>query len=493
MLKFVLRFVVIALALWPVRETIVAQQLSTVDTGVGFVGYNNPTSNMLPSAGVSLPSTYSTSVAMTPSVIMPTVSATASRAVILLNNDQVVSGEILDTGEVVQVRTEFGVVQIRRNEIALTAPTLHDVYQAKSSKIPKNSAAFIKLADWCVACKLKDEASYEFDRAILWAENRQLADSIRNRKKAALSMFEGQQIQTELTELAQQENAKYLHWKERIPQATFTTFKREIFPMLVQNCSGIACHSANSLNDFRFAPGQQNNDVDVAKNLQIVLGYVAPGATEESPLVLVPIAPHGRTKQIFTQRNYRKYEKLYYWADRVAGEMHNYYPLDDDDHIAVKNQSRHSTFNSDTGMMFKHASDDNVTFPSPGEQLVDDTLEIQERSVDQPSSMSQGMARNTGIPTKPRAEFDFFNQQTVVVPGTPNGALPRPIPAHLEQPKEKVVMTHGSTDAFERYNTLQQLQHDPVDPFDPVLFNRQYHLKRIEEKLRIGDANTGTR
>jgi len=490
MLKFVLRFVVIALVLWLVRGIIVAQQIPTTDAGMGFAGYNNPSTTPLPSTDISQ---LATSVAMVPSVTMPTISTTASRAVILLNNDQVVSGEILDTGEMVQVRTEFGVVQIRRNEITLTAPTLHEVYQAKSGKTPKNSAAFLKLADWCVACKLKDEASYEFDRAILWAENRQLAESIRNRKNAALSMFESQQMQTEL---AQQENAKYLQWKERIPQATFATFKREIFPMLMQNCSGIACHSANSLNDFRFAPGPYNNDVDVAKNLQIILGHVTPGAMEESPLVLVPIAPHGRTKEIFTRRNYGKYEKLCYWVDRVAGEMHNYYPLDDDDRVAVKSpggQSQRLTSNSDTGMTFKHASGDNITFPSPGEQLVDDATEIQERSVDQASSMTQGMARNTGIPAKPRAEFDFFNQQMVVVPGTPNGALPRPIPAHLEQPKEKVVMTHGSTDAFERYNTLQQLQHDPVDPFDPVLFNRQYHFKRIEEKLRTGDENTSTR
>ena len=484
MLKFVLRFVVIALALWPVRGTIVAQQVSAGDIGTGFAGYNNP------STGISPPAT---SVAMVPSVTMPTMSATMSRAVILLNNDQVVSGEILDAGEMVQVRTEFGVVQIRRNEIVLAAPTLHEVYQAKSGKIPKNSTAFLKLADWCVACKLKDEAAYEFDRAILWAENRQVADSIRNRKDAALSMFENQQMQTELTELAKQENAKYLQWKERIPQATFVTFKREIFPMLVQNCSGIACHSANSLNDFRFAPGQQNNDVDAAKNLQIVLGHVTPGTMEESPLVLVPIAPHGRTKEIFTRRNYGKYEKLCYWVDRVAGEMHNYYPLDDDDRVVVKNQSNRSTSDFDTGMTFKHASGDHVTFPSPGERLINDPPETQEQSTDQPSSMAQGMARNNGTSVKPRAEFDFFNQQTVVVPGTPNGALPRPIPAHLEQPKEKVVMTHGSTEAFEQYNTLQQLQHDPVDPFDPVLFNRQYHLKRIEETLRIGGESTATR
>ena len=408
------------------------------------------------------------------------------KKVILLNNGRVVNGEILSNGDPVQVRSELGIISIPRGEIALVATTIQEIYQFQKANTPNTSDGILKLADWCVTNKLANEAALEFDRAIRLTNDPQLADSIRIRKNAALSMFGERQLQTQMVD---QESQKYRQWKQQVPPATFATFKREILPMLVQNCSGIACHSSNSLNEFRLLANQHNSDVDVAKNLQIVLGYIASGLPEESPLVLIPIAPHGRTKQIFTRRNFAQYEKLYFWSDQVAGEMDAYYPLDESDRVAANpgNKRRQSdTSYESNNMTIQPASGGMVTFPIPGETLVENPMTDGTSSQNQPSSLSQGLIKNTGIPSFPaqrQADFNFLGQKSIVPPGQSPGGWQNPVSAGngLQQEPPTNVMTHTSTDAFKQNSVLQQLQRDPIDPFDPVLFNRQYHLRRLQE------------
>ena len=395
------------------------------------------------------------------------------KATILLKNDRVIQGEILANGDLVQVRSELGVITIARSDIAMVAATLREVYQFKKDNARQTSDDFLKLADWCVTNQLPDEAAVEFDQAIFLAGHPQQADAIRTRKNAALSLFAERHSQVDMVE---QENQKYRQWKEKIPAATFTTFKREIFPMLVKNCNGIACHSGNSLNEFRFVANPHNSDIDVAKNLRIVLGYVTPNQPDESPLVLIPIVPHGRTKQIFTRQNLAQYQKLYFWAEQVAKEMDAYYPLDETDRRHRQTQLRSGTAENGNVTTIQHVADNSsVASPNPGNMQK------------QPPSLAQGLMRNantTDFTQAQRAEFNFFQQQSIVVPGTTPGGWQGPAQTRPEPQnnRETNMMTLDSTGFFLQHSLLQQMQRDPVDPFDPVLFNRQYHLQRIQEK-----------
>ena len=408
------------------------------------------------------------------------------RFVILLNNDRIVQGEILSSGDVVQVRSDLGLITIPRCDITLVATTLREVYQFKKENTLQITDNILKLADWCVTNQLIDEAVVEFDRAILLADHPQQAEAIHSRKNAVLSMFAERHNQVDMVE---QEKQKYRQWKEKIPAATFATFKREILPILVQNCTGIACHSSNSLNEFRFIANPNNNDVDVAKNLQVILRYVTPGVPEESPLVLIPKDSHGRTKQIFTMQNFAKYEKLNIWTYQVANEMDAYYPLDETDRKRQPSVTRPQAEKNDEVKTIQPTSGGNITFPMPGESLVDDTQFVNAQSSNlpkqnQPSSLAQGLPHNTGasnLSQQQRVTFDFFGQRSIVVPGTsPGGWQGHTLPG-LQNNRETNVMTHSSTESFEQTNLLQQLQRAPVDPFDPVLFNRQYHFQRIQE------------
>ena len=421
--------------------------------------------------------------------------------VLLLNNDRIVQGEILSSGETVQVRNELGLISILRSDVAIVATTLREVYQFKKENTLQTSDSFLKLADWCVTNHLVDEAAVEFDRAILLAEHPQQADMIRNRKNAVLSMFSEHHSQVDLVE---QENQKYRQWKEKIPASTFATFKREILPMLVQNCNGIACHSNNSLNKFRFIANPNNNDVDVAKNLQIVLGYVTPDLPTESPLLLIPISPHGRTKQIFTQQNSVKYQKLYFWTEQVAKEMDAYDPLDETDRkrqLSVTRPGTEKPGQIGQIMAIQPVSGGNISFPLPGESLVDNTQPVNTQpdyvqpnntpAQNQPSSLAQGLAtqgrpqKNTGAPAVPqqqRAAFDFFGQRSIV-PGASPGGWQGHAALRLHDNRETNVVTHASTESFEQNSLLQQMQRAPVDPFDPVQFNRQYHFQRVQDRL----------
>jgi len=412
-----------------------------------------------------------------------TTPAAPSKKVILLNNGQVIGGDILSDGEPVQIRNELGVIPIPRADIVLVAATLQEIYQYQKTNTPKTSDGYLKLGDWCLVNKLVNEAMTEFDRAIHLADNPQSADAIRNRKNAVLSMFGECQLQTQMIE---QENQKYRLWKQKIPSATFTAFKREILPMLVQNCTGIACHSSNSLNEFRLVANPYNSDVDVAKNLDIVLGYITPGLPNESPLALIPIAPHGRTKEIFTLRNYAQYEKLYFWTGQVAGEMDAYHPLAESDHVAAIPGNKHypATHPQDFSNML--VADGVIATPTPdGTSIVTPTTD-NPSAHHQPSSLMQGLTRDagtSGFSPAQRSDFGFFTQPSIVPPGPSPGGWSSPTPARpgMQQDPKTNIMTHDSTDAFVQNKVLQQLQRDPVDPFDPVLFNRQFHLRRLSE------------
>ena len=398
---------------------------------------------------------------------------------ILLKNDQVINGEILSRGEAVQVRSEQGMISLSRGDIALVAQTLQEVYRFKLFNTPQTPDAFVKLADWCVSHQLVQEATGAFDRAILLADHPQQADVIRNRRNAALSMFAERNTQLGMIE---EENQKYRQWKEKIPPSTFASFKREILPILVKNCSGIACHSGNSLNEFHFIPNPSNNDIDVAKNLQNVLRYIEPCLPDESPLIGIPISPHGRTTQIFTPRNYTHYEKLYFWVEQVANEMEAYYPLDGADRKLADSEYRQT---------IPPAPSNNLPIAMPGEIFADNPTSENMPMQNQASSMmhtsmmqSMTMQSMTQTPQQ-RASFDFFGQQSVVLPGTNPDGWQRSTPANPGLQNDKtVMMTHGSTDDFEQNSVLQQLHRAPVDPFDPVLFNRQYHLPRLQERTR---------
>jgi hypothetical protein len=458
MTKQILWLAVFLCVLFFTMRAILAQPLA-YNSGPGFAGYSLAAPTTTPSQATTSPPKF-----------------------ILLNNGQVVHGEILSSAETVQIRSERGIISIPRNDIALIAATLQEVYQFQKASVPQTSDASLKLADWCVANKLNNEAALEFDRAILLAGHPQLAEAIRSRKNAALSMVDERQLQSQMKEM---ETQKYKQWKQKVPPATFATFKREILPMLVQNCSGIACHSGNSINEFRFVANPHNSDVDVARNLHVVLGYITPDKAIESRLLLVPIAPHGRTKEIFTWRNSGAYEKLCLWTDQVAKDMHSYYPLDASDRITTPRDSVNS-------MTIQQASGNMIPFPALGEELVESPIPSNSTAQKQPSSLAQGLIQTSKPPAVPPAyrppaqqsDFNFFTQPSIVVPGMERGGLPRPVPAGMQQ-KPNTVFTRNSTDAFEQNSTLQQLQRDPVDPFDPVLFNRQYHYQRIEKDRTV--------
>jgi len=399
----------------------------------------------------------------------------SSLLIILLNNDRIVEGEILSSGDVVQVRSELGLITIPRSDIVLVATTLREVYQFKKENTLQTSDCFLKLADWCVTNQLVDEAAVEFDRAILLADHTRQTDAIRSRKNAVLSMYAERHRQVDMIE---QVNQKYRQWKEKIPASTFATFKREILPMLVQNCNGIACHSSNSLNEFRFIANPNNNDIDVAKNLQIVLRYVTPDVPEESPLVLIPIAPHGRTKQIFTHQNSLQYRKLDLWVEQVAKVMDTWYPLDETDRQHQLSMTRSGTKKLNPTTTISPGAGGNTPSRLPGESLVDNPQSGNTQTAHMPVQNP-----GTSVFSQPqRAAFDFLGQRSIV-PGTSPGGWQGPAQDQpgMQNNRETNVITHNSTEDFVLNSRLQQMQHAPFDPFDPVLFNRQYHFQRIQE------------
>ncbi|MDR1493211.1 MAG: hypothetical protein LBT05_10875 [Planctomycetaceae bacterium] len=416
----------------------------------------------------------------------------AKKILVLLKNDQVLEGEYQSNGNIFYLTNPFGTVQFSRDDAAFAGQSLKEIYQFKKSRTPLNSSELTRLATWCVANKMKNEAAYEYDRAILWATDQVTVAFLRNEKKAAMAMFDEQ---TAREEAASSELKKYRDWKEEIPAATFYQFRRVAFPILIQNCGGMACHGSNSLNEFQFTgvtdTMEKNNIMDdeiaLLKNMQRALRYILVDSPTESPLIRVPIVPHGRTKQIFTHRNAGQYKYLFDWATRTAAEMSAYYPLDETDRVArdslrKQTSEQHSEQNNTVqNAQFSQINSLQASYQSP-------EVMIAERIASVSQTQRQTFAEPAQTPRQ-ALPFDFFSQPTI----TPYGAIPAnpnsPISQTFSQRRTSANVpqnqssnapeTQNKRERFERMNLLQQLERPPIDPFDPVLFNRNYYLPKF--------------
>ncbi|MDR1384776.1 MAG: hypothetical protein LBJ67_13160 [Planctomycetaceae bacterium] len=417
---------------------------------------------------------------------------------VLLKNDQVLEGEYQPNGNFFYLTNPFGTVQISRDDTAFVGQTLKEIYQFKKHQTPLNSPELTRLATWCVANKMQNEAADEYDRAILWATDQATVVFLCNEKKAAMAMFDEQ---TAREDAVLPELKKYRDWKKNIPETTFYQFRQTVFPLLVQNCSGMACHGSNSLNEFRFMeitnPIDKNNmddDIVLLKNLQQVLRYIFADSPLESPLIRIPIVPHGRTKQIFTQRNARQYKYLFDWVAHTAAEMSAYYPFDETDRL-VRSSSQQQISEQRTQ---QNDAVQNARFSQPHSlQPINQQASYQSRqntgvtTAEGITSVSQTQQQTFTAQPQQTVHFDFFSQPTITLYGTIPANQNSPIPQAFSQqhasvnvlqnqpPNMPTTETPNKMEGFDQLNLLQQLERPPIDPFDPVLFNRNYHLPKF--------------
>ncbi|HEY4308073.1 MAG TPA: hypothetical protein VGN12_01375 [Pirellulales bacterium] len=251
----------------------------------------------------------------------PSLKVSPQEGVVLLRNGQVLSGKVTHAGEEYYIALPSGEIRLQANQVELICRDLQEGYERKRSRIdPSKVADHLDLALWCIWQKLFDNATQEI------AESRKI-----NERHPRIPLVERQ------LKLAQEQpshndsknagsagpSAEDLDRMMRgMPPGTIETFANTIQPLLLNTCASSGCHgpqSESKLHLLRTQLGKTSSRRFTQRNLHAIVEMIDRDDPPASPLLTIPVAPHGTAKAaIFTNRDAAQYRQLVGWVMRVS-------------------------------------------------------------------------------------------------------------------------------------------------------------------------------
>lgn len=226
----------------------------------------------------------------------------AKEGVLLLRNGNVVTGKILNSGDVYQVERPGGRMSVPAVLVRHEARTLVEVYNKlrEGARERGVAEAHLSLARWCITNHLLGEAKRELEDAlVLEPEYTAARDMLRRVEKLqADSEYDAANVrkpaETVLPAAYMRDDAESL---AGLDTETVREFSRRIQPILMNNCAATGCHHAESQTGFRLqrvASGISTTRNSTERNLAEVLEQIDIESPGKSPLLAVARKNHGR-------------------------------------------------------------------------------------------------------------------------------------------------------------------------------------------------------
>ncbi len=343
----------------------------------------------------------------------------SSHGVLLLGNGEMIAGEITSAGDRFDVVRAGSELRVKASDVQVVAHDALECYQFLKAKLQSDRAdAHLGLADWCLRHDLLEPARQEIEEARAGHASGQRIAALELRLELATREPEPGAA-PQASSKQQTTTADLDRMVRGMPDGCVETFTNTIQPLLLNYCSTAGCHgpaSQNSLRLLRTPSHKAGSRRSTQRNLHCVLSAIDRERPGDSPLLTMPLRPHGTAKAaIFTNREVAQYQQLYAWVNKVA---HRKAP--------------------------------------PGNHPA---------SVEEPTSPT--LLQTVGKPRHPKkaqatAERKAAAPTDKEVDSTPSDAAA--FPEAGRNPETNVKRGATSTDQFV-----------PRDPFDPEIFNRQYH------------------
>jgi hypothetical protein len=218
-------------------------------------------------------------------------SAAPRSRVLLLDNQQILEGEIEQVGDQYRVRREGGETLVPAPRVVTVCDTVEAVYEFLRGKVdPTNAAAHFRLARWCDANGLRVQAAAEAklaaelapSQAIVLATYKQLqrkADAPPPPPAPAVLPPSVLNAPVEPIDCGAE---------------AYKRFAMKVQPVLMNTCA--SCHAGTYTGKFRLERVYDDSSIARAatqRNLAVALAQVDRAKPAASPLLLQATSPHG--------------------------------------------------------------------------------------------------------------------------------------------------------------------------------------------------------
>ena len=402
----------------------------------------------------------------------------ARTRVLLFRSGRALEGEIAETDTHYVVARPVGKVEILKTEIELVAENLDAVYRYKLERInDRDHDQHFRLAQWCMAVNLRERAIDELERSVELAPDsiraKGLLENLRRAPKSADKTAQAPDTSEQPVPESKPAARTYPSFQKELSPSHVSSFSVQIQPMLVRSCGTAGCHDANHSGSLILQgsarPAQRSSQL----NLRSVLAHIDTDEPELSPLLLESLRAHGtaRRSPFATGLNDPAYAKLADWVRAVSGKP------------AAKSSPNTPTPNP-SAFPVAQSKD---TPKSTGKETSPPTLVYSNKPIAlTPARLRAGM-------TPANSPTDATASPTASKKNDSSNETPAEPELNTEQspssPAESKSVTRKSDSKppkIDRGTDVTPVEkpgvqdnsalgsYQPVDPFDPEIFNRQF-------------------
>jgi hypothetical protein len=402
--------------------------------------------------------------------------------VLLFKSGRTIEGQIDETETHYVVTRATGKVEIPKAEIEFVADDLDDVYRYKLERI--NDAKpddHFRLAQWCLLVNLRERAAEELERCLVVDPNsaraKGLLENLRRAPKPA-GKSNPPRAEPEPSRSKSPEPAKsYPSFQKELSPSQVSTFSVQVQPLLVRTCGTAGCHDANHPGPLTLLGTFRPNQRSSQQNLRAVLSLIDTEEPDLSPLLVESLRPHGTANRSPFGKELADpaYAKLSDWVRAVSGKPTSKAApiIQTDEPTAARPDSAQPSSKpteteaapsnrvysnkpipqtparSRAGMTPANAPTD-ATSSRPPTKKDDAPGDAPPDTVENTSRVSASSPQSDSKSSKSDSAPAPSDSQTDAKPATKSGARPA---ASVRTPVEN---------------------YQPIDPFDPEIFNRQF-------------------
>ena len=393
--------------------------------------------------------------------------------VLVFRSGRVVEGQIAETETHYVVVRPVGRVEVAKDEIVMVAKDLDTVYRQKASHInDRDPDEHMKLAQWCLLVNLRERAILELERTSdLSGDPKRVRGLLEALRRSAAVVDKPKPAIAETVEPRGRSAAPERQPAEKdVTPAAISAFTLQIQPMLTRSCSTTGCHDTTHAGPLALGRSSVPNPRSTQNNLRAVLAVIDANDPDQSPLVALAARPHPRDGRSETSNVLKDaaFATLVDWTRNVAGKR-----------AASANEQQ-----------LNDATSPGALPPSGSNPATDPPAKPNVVKSNQPLILTPSRARAgmTYMPPSAKPSTATANATPPTTPAPPaveqkKPTTQPPIEPNVSGPPRAATRDAGTSTPREPADAIAQTaaprkpvtdDYQPVDPFDPEIFNRQF-------------------